>query len=87
VHARILVLRLIPDVVAITIRQAGVLRVHAILWQGINVRADRQTRADGIVIDIVRMVPPSVIVIPVAGTCVAGFLIVAPPGLLPPPGF
>ena len=82
VHARILVLGLIPDVVAIAIRQAGVLCVSAILWQGIDIRTDRQARANGIVIDIVRMVPPGVIVIPVAVIGLARFLIVTAAGFL-----
>ena len=82
VHARILVLGLIPDVVAIAIRQAGVLCVSAILWQGIDIRTDRQASANGIVIDIVRMVPPGVIVIPVAVIGLARFLIVTAAGLL-----
>src|SRR6185369_10164454 len=75
VDAGILVLRLIPDIVAMAIRKAAILRIHTMRWQRVDVRSNCEPSRHASAIR--RPVPPVVIVIAVTVVSSTGPMVIA----------
>jgi hypothetical protein len=63
-------LRLIPDVAAPPVRQAAILRVHAVLWHRVYVGTDRHATRHAVAIAWV--IPPEVIIVVVTAMASIG---------------
>jgi hypothetical protein len=68
-------LRLIPDVAAPPVRQAAILRVHAVLWHRVYVGTDRQATRHAVAIAWV--IPPEIIIVVVTAMASIGPVIAA----------